>query len=381
MKIAIYASYYFPHVGGYEKNIHELAKRLVTRGHMVTVLTCDTENTNTSEYIDGVVIYRLPSWNLLNGTFPVPKFSKQLREFYKLDFDIISTQTRFFVLSALGALIAKRKKAMHIHTERGTSHSITANLFVSKIAELYDHSIGRWVISSAQKNVGVSMAAVNFIKHLKGENCQVIYNGIDNSIFLPRQSHDVSRITFVGRLIFAKGIHDLIVAFVQLKRHYKKAMPKAKDIELIIVGDGNYKKQLKEMADTSGCREQIKFVGQKTQKEIAEILANSDIFVNPSYTEGLPTSVMEAAAAGLPIIATNVGGTNEIIENGVSGILIKPHKPNEIANALGYMIENREVAEKMGAIAKKLMDNKFNWNLMTRKYENIMKGETKWTKS
>ena len=92
---------------------------------------------------------------------------------------------------------------------------------------------------------------------------------------------------------------------------------------LLIVGEGPYKNRLMKIAQGSGCRD-IYFLGARTQEEIVNILNATDIFVNPSYSEGLPTTVIEACAVGVPVIATDVGGTREIIREGVNGFLISP---------------------------------------------------------
>jgi glycosyltransferase involved in cell wall biosynthesis len=114
----------------------------------------------------------------------------------------------------------------------------------------------------------------------------------------------------------------------------------------------------------------IKFLGERTQPEVIEILKQTDIFVNPSYSEGLPTSVLEAASLGLPIIATDVGGTREIIEHMKSGYLIKPGI-DDLYIALGFLLRQRAKGNEMGRQAKLTAKQKFNWDTIVKQYEKV----------
>lgn len=166
-------------------------------------------------------------------------------------------------------------------------------------------------------------------------------------------------ITFVGRLIEAKGVQDLIKAFNEL------AYP---DLELWIVGDGNYRKELENLSKGNS---KIVFYGEQSNNNVIDILNQTDIFVNPSYSEGLPTSVLEAASIGLPIIATDVGGTNEIIEHRKTGLLIKPGRVWELENAIKSMLLHMDIARRQGGEAQKIVREKFNWDLIVNQYGKV----------
>jgi glycosyltransferase involved in cell wall biosynthesis len=159
------------------------------------------------------------------------------------------------------------------------------------------------------------------------------------------------RIIFVGRLIWAKGCQDLIAA--------------TKDIpcEVVIVGDGNYSNNLRNIANGNCC-----FLGELSHEQVMKQLSASDIFVNPSYSEGLPTSVMEAAVVGLPIIATDVGGTKEIIEDGTTGMLYKPGDVEHLHFNINYLIQHPDIARVFGIGAKQSVITKFSWDKITEQY-------------
>ncbi len=183
MHVLIFAAYYHPHIGGYEKNIHELAKRLVKNGYWVGIITCNTEDAEYLDELDGVDIKRLKCWHILNKTFPIPVLNLcNLRRIFNKedsDVDIVVTQTRFFPTSLLGLIYSKIKGIPLIHVERGTCHSVVSNKLVSAVARFCDHTVGSMIVRSAKVNVGVSEAACAFIKHLGGKVTMTIYNGIE----------------------------------------------------------------------------------------------------------------------------------------------------------------------------------------------------------
>lgn len=374
-RILIFAAYFYPHIGGYEKMVYELARRLVQNGYEIDVLTCNTEKTLAFEKLDGIHIYRLPSWNALNSVYPIPKpcptsFRILLRLRGK-NYNIINTQTRFFITSFLGLIFAKLKRAPLVHTEHGARHSIVSNKVIDLISRAYDHTIGTLIVKSARRNIGVSEAACEFLKHLGAANSQIIYNGIDTTIFKKKEdtnfrqklgiSNDGVVITFVGRLIYAKGVQNLISAFSRIK-------DTTPNVKLLIVGDGPYRTHLENLAQQTDCAGSIFFLGQRNQDEVVDVLGGTDIFVNPSYSEGLGISVMEAASIGLPIIATDVGGTKEIITTDKTGILVKAGDVGQLAEKLSRLCANTELRGKLGKNARILTERKFNWDEITGEY-------------
>lgn len=364
MSILIFAGYYHPHIGGYTKNIHELAKRLVEEGYEIAVVTCNTESFEPLEIMDGVLIQRLPSLKLLGGTFPIPKPFLRLFCFLfsKSDYDVVVTQTRFFVTSLLGMFYAKIHKLPLVHVERGTCHSVVSNRLVSLVARIYDHTVGTAIVKAAKLNVCVSESARTFVLHLGGKDTMVVYNGVD----MPKHTNWV-KITYVGRLVYAKGVQDLIRAF-------ELCCNASDQLRLVIIGDGNYRKRLESQARASQYGNRILFCGELEHDSAMEMLASSDIFVNPSYSEGLPTSVMEAASLGLPIIATDVGGTSEIIIHKESGLLIQPHDIVQLSGALESLVLNRDWARQLGAKARNNTGKKFGWDRITQQWEELLRG-------
>ena len=375
-RILIFAAYFYPRLGGYEKTIYALSSRLVEKGYEIDVVTCNTEETPVEEEVDGIRIHRLPSWNILGGTYPIPKPTvttfKILFQLSRNRFDLINTHSRFFPTSLLGLIFAKLKRKPLVHTEHGAPHVVLSNKLIGSVNKAYDHTIGSLIIKSAARNIGVSQAVCDFLKHLGAKNIIAIPNGIDTDVFRKVET-DLTKnlglsgatvITFVGRLIYAKGVQDLISAFLMIK----ETVP---NVKLLIVGDGPYRGDLESLAYQTDCGDDILFLGKKNQTEVIDILSATDIFVFPSYSEGFAISVLEAASIGLPIIATDIGGTREIIEHGKTGLLIKPREPRQIAEAVSLLAGNKQaapenLARKLGEAARLKIINNYSWENAVR---------------
>ena len=372
-RIFVFAGYFYPHSGGGEKNIYDLSKRLAQKGHEIYIITCNTDGGLTTENVDGLHIHRLPSWNIMGGAYPVPKpvprtFKTLFQLLRKERVDVVNTQTRFFVTSLIGLLFAQAKRAPLVHTERGATHTVSSNRFVTTFSKMYDHTIGSLIVRRAKRNIGVSQAACDFVRHLGARNTVVIPNGVDTALFrevctdlrgrLGLQNAVV--IAYVGRLIYAKGVHDLISVFGGIERRFE-------NVVLLVVGGGAYRKKLESMATAMG-GSRVVFFGEKNHNEIVEILSITDVFVNPSYSEGLPTSVMEAAAVGLPIVATNVGGTSEIIDDGKNGFLVAPGDTRVLEQRICQLIENTELRGKFATGIRDFVRQSFDWDEITDKW-------------
>ena len=136
----VFAAYFYPHVGGYEKKILELLRRLVGCGYEIDVVTCNTERTLAEESMDGIHVYRLPAWNSVGGVYPVPKPAlttfKILWKLSRKRFDLINTQTRFIVTSLIGLIFAMIKMVPLVHTEHGTRHSVTSGKLVETVGKI-----------------------------------------------------------------------------------------------------------------------------------------------------------------------------------------------------------------------------------------------------
>lgn len=375
-KILICTGYFYPHIGGLENYIYEISKRLASSENFsIDVLTTNVTCSIDIERIDKITIYRLPVWNCLDGTYPIPKPSitafKQIDKISKNKYDLIITNTRFFTTTLIGVILSKLKKTQLLHIEHGAVHSVSQSDLISLLCKFYDHSVGYFIVRLSNKNIGVSMAACEFLKHIGAKDTSLLPNGVDINFFNCRETNLKKRleiateykiITFIGRLIYQKGAHDLIQAFNELEL---LDVP----LKLLIVGNGPYRDILE---SNSSDNENIMFLGEKHKNEIVEILNETDIFVNPSYSEGLPTSVLEAMSVGVPIIATDVGGTRELIINEKTGILIEPRNIPQLKQSIIRLIDDENLCADFSICAKEHVTEKYNWDHISKTFSAML---------
>jgi len=118
-----------------------------------------------------------------------------------------------------------------------------------------------------------------------------------------------------------------------------------------------------------GLREKIRFLGKR--KDVPSIISKMDISVLSSTSEGLSNVILESMAAGKPVVVTNVGGSSEIVMDGVNGFLVPPADPPAMADAILNLLQNPEKAVQMGNAGKKLVQEKFSVDAMVRSYEKL----------
>lgn len=190
----------------------------------------------------------------------------------------------------------------------------------------------------------------------------VIPTGIDSSGFktpvskLEERSSDVT-VTYVGRLESVKGADDFVEAIVPLKKEYP-------NLRIIVVGwykDGHPLVQK--------FRNDVEFMGLR--KDIPEILAQTDIFVMPSYSEGLSNAIMEAMASGCACVVTEVGGNRSLIQNGISGFHFSPGDREALRAHVRRLIEDPAKRQALGQAARKRIEDEFDWKIVGEKYRKL----------
>lgn len=374
-KILVFSPYYPPHLGGLENCADELNLYLTKNGFEVTVLTPKLPNDSLEKEIAHakVKIWRYPAWEIISN-YPIPCFwNKKCREIYRNvlsgKYDWVFSHTRFFLTSFWAGLYAKKENIRWLHIEHGSDFVKLNSHFKSFLAKLFDWTLGRWILMSANKVVTVSLASAEFCKQLfSNRKYEVIYRGVElgnfeNNLEIERKYKGKTKILFVGRLIDGKGVSNLI-----------KAVEKLKELDwvLLIVGDGPQSENLKEEVKRFGIGDRVVFLGQIERQKLIGIMNIVDIVVNPSYTEGLPTVIVEAAKCAKAIVATDVGGTREIIENNKSGILIKPKETQMLSEKIELLMKNSDLRKKLGKVAKEETKNKFDWEVSVKDYINIL---------
>lgn len=173
------------------------------------------------------------------------------------------------------------------------------------------------------------------------------------------------QILFLSRICKDKGIYEAVEG-VRLASQRNKNKP----VRLIFAGDGEDKKKLERYVAEQSMVDYVEFIGYVRGHEKVQVFLKSDIFLLPSYHgEGCPVAVLEAMAAGLPIISSDVGALKEIIQDNVNGIIVKRHSVDEVGQALNILINNRELRTQMGNRNKEKAQNEFDVRTIFNKIE------------
>jgi glycosyltransferase involved in cell wall biosynthesis len=162
-----------------------------------------------------------------------------------------------------------------------------------------------------------------------------------------------SRLLFVGRVVEQKGLVHLFEALDRLRERYP-------DLRLTVVGDGPDRASLERRARSMGLTNRVDFVGAKSQAEVAALLAEADIFVLPSYAEGVPVVVMEALGSGVPVVASFVGGMAELVEDGVNGYLVRPADADQLAERIGRLAGDAALRAAFGSAGRSKIEAEFD---------------------
>ncbi len=191
-----------------------------------------------------------------------------------------------------------------------------------------------------------------------------IYNGVDTNIFYPHEvdkSNNQIIIGSVGRLAAIKNYQLLIKAYSKLLQVYHDI-----DLRLIFVGDGPEKINLISLSEELGISDKVKFYGNRN--DIPDLLRKIDIFVLPSLGEGVSNTILEAMSTSLPIVASEVGGNVELVNNGVNGFLFHDDDQESLCGALKLLIDEPNLRRKMGKESLNSVLDSFQWDITVSKY-------------
>ncbi len=204
---------------------------------------------------------------------------------------------------------------------------------------------------------------------------EFIPNGVDNiflniedmSVQKQNNKKEVLEILTIGSLIPRKGIKDIINAL----KHISET---DSNFSLSIIGDGVEENNLKQLVQTSGLSEKVKFLGNISPQDIPHYFAKADVFILASYSEGRPNVVLESFAAGVPVIATQIDGVIEIVEENITGLLFLPGNSTQLATKIKFLKNNPEMRNELAKKGRELIiNNELLWPKIGKRYADTYK--------
>ncbi len=266
-------------------------------------------------------------------------------------------------------LMIRHKTPVRVHT----FHSLAQHEIGVRVGRIVRTLAFRYRIGGVVP-VAIADEVARTVEQLYGyQNPPVIPNGIPTDEYAPnpekraqfRKAHGVEPeatvIVHVGRFVELKNHALLLRAFAQLSS--------SQPLYLWLVGDGELRPAMEQLAQELGISERVRFWGIRS--DVADILNAADIFTLPSKYEGNPMSVMEAMAAGLPVVASRVGGVPELVDDEQTGILIPPDGEPCFVKALQTLVEHILLRQQVGQAALQRAQQRFDVRQMVRRYEEL----------
>lgn len=371
--IAIFSGYYIPHLGGVERYTYNLAKKLNENGYRIIIVTSRySKELKEIEETEYAKIYRLPTYKIFAERYPINKKNRRFKEIFKMledeNIDSAIIQTRFWTTSYFASKFVAKNKIPACLIEHGSTHFTVNNKILDKFGEVYEHKLTESIKKNIKDFYGVSKKCTDWLKHFDIDAKGVFYNSIDvsegkkykNDI---NKSQEKTVITYVGRMIEEKGVLKLIEAFKKLEKKYD-------NLELNLAGEGPILEKI--IAENSN-EKNINILGKLSHEEVLKLLGRTTIFINPSaFSEGLPTSILEAGMMKCAVIATPMGGTTEIISNDDIGYICG-FEVDEILEKIEKLINNKDEIIKLGENINQKVINQFSWDVTTKKIAETIK--------
>lgn len=202
------------------------------------------------------------------------------------------------------------------------------------------------------------------------ERVHVVRCGIDLEAFTPRGASvrppsSTVRLLNIAAMSPRKGQIVLVRALARLR-------DRGRDVTLTVVGDGPERTTLEAEVARLGLSDRVTFLGSLGHGELAGCYEQADIFCLPSFAEGMPTVLMEAMASGVPVVATTIAGTAELVEHGVCGLLVAPARDDELADALDALVTGSELRQRFAAAGRRRVEAERDLHVLTAELRRVI---------
>lgn len=375
LKVLHVAGTYLPYIGGSSLRLRNLLEPiaqecelhvLVPRRDIFGNAIYENEILDF-EIINGINVHRVPTVSLLRAA------TKHLCQTHQIDL-IHAHNPRF----AFIALLARTHRPLLLELRAPTELTRTKGAIAHWVYHHVDHLV---VLSKTMKSYLMRK------HHVSKEQITVIYNGVDIQKFqaLNEQSaiarakyglDDYRVVGYVGSFYEWQGVINLVRAFSEVVR-------KRKNMQLLMVGDGPDRVKVQKTVQKLNLESQVTLTGSIPPEEVPAYLAAMDVFVIPRPSTvgtetAIPLKVLEAMAAGVPIVATEVGGLTEVLEHGVDALLCPPGRDDLIAERISLLLDNSELRNRLGRSAQEKVRRWYSWGRsaehLLRLYDEVLSG-------
>ncbi|TVQ43078.1 MAG: colanic acid biosynthesis glycosyltransferase WcaL [Gloeocapsa sp. DLM2.Bin57] len=282
-------------------------------------------------------------------------------------------QLFYFLEAGIVAQQIRQKQIQHLHNHFGDSSCTVAmlaaalgdfsfsfslhgpyiffNPYVWRLDAKIERALFVACISNYCRSQGMIFGSTDTWKKM-----YIVHCGVDPELFTPVTHEGLGlNLLYLGRLASVKGLPILFASIAQLKTIFP-------ELCLNLIGDGPERAKLESLVQELGIEDNVKFLGYKSQAQVREQLQQTDIYVLPSFAEGVSVSLMEAMAGGVPVVTTQIAGVNELVENGVSGYIVPAGDVNSLTEKLTLLIKDAQLRQELGTAGRKKVATDFNLN-------------------
>ena len=373
MKILMLTWEYPPRVvGGISRVVHDLSHRLIKDGHEVTVVTYKDGDVPYFEDDKGVKVHRVDNYMINPNNFIEWIMQMNFAMVSKTN-QIIAEEGSFDVIHAHDWLVAYAAKALKesfnipivstIHaTEAGRNSGIhdETQRYVNDTEWMLTYESTEVIVNSnymkneLQRLFGLPFEKINVVPN--GVNLNA-FAGVERDYeFRRRYAMDNEKIIlFMGRLVYEKGIQNLIAAMPKILSGYH-------DAKLVVAGKGGMIEELRQQVRALGIENKVYFAGYMNGKDVQKMYKAADIAVFPSTYEPFGIVALEAMLSENPIVVSDIGGLNEIVQHRENGMKAYCGNPNSIADSVLELLFDHQLCSNIVKKAKNKVRNEYNWN-------------------
>jgi alpha-1,3-mannosyltransferase len=344
MKILHVTNHFYPCVGGVEKYVYNLCKKLQLLGHQSDVCCLDTCAHKRKKLVkyeehEGIKIYRISSFDL-----KYYKIAPKVINYIK-NYDIIHIHGVGFFVDFLSLLKIVHRKSLLLSTHGGIFHTKKVSFF----KKIYFYFWLKHILKKINKTLAVSKNDYKLFSRISS-NILLVENGVDFKYFSVKGGGKGGSMLYIGRISENKRIDNLIKVIYFLSK-------KNLDIKLYIVGEdwGGLKKGLEKNVRKNGLEKNVVFTGKVSDEKLLFYMKKARFFVSASEYEGFGLSVLEAMSSGTIPIINNIESFKNFIKNGKNGFIVDFSKPKKVAKIINNLInkDTSGISEKAKETAKK----------------------------
>ncbi len=370
LRIAIPAGIFPPDIGGPASYVPRIAEALVARGHSVEVVALADDPA-----ADGV--FPFPVRRIRRRMLRIPRMIETIQRICGLAgaADLIYANG-LFIEAAIAAVLTGKPLAMKVvgdwAWERARNQGVgspTIEEFQARRQPLRWEMI-KWLRTVVTRRADLVIAPSRYLAGIisawgvPASKIKTIYNAMEVFPNPPPVSLPPFRgrtLITVARLVPWKRI-DALIEWLSVRS----------DLRLLVIGDGPERTNLELLAARSGAADRVVFTGNVSRQEVMAYLQASDLFVLNSDYEGLPHVLLEAYAAGVPVVATSVGGTDEVVENGLNGFVVPPRRMDRMAEAVDRLLSDDALRAAVADNGRRTLHSRFRWETLVEQTENAL---------